>query len=359
MKRVLAALPLLVLATACSREFTRGPVAPSADSAITLGQTTTLSWQNALASRIVATAPHNHLPGPTNFTFIVDGSTVLLGWQAAPGNIAQYIIEAGSLTGLSDLAVFGTGSPATGVGVTSVPAGIYYVRVRAMLADGQPTSVSNEVVVSVGGLCPGAVAPSTTSAPRVGATISFAVTTGCAWTAVSNSPFLSIVSGAAGVGNGVVTVLVPPNLGNSRSGTLLIAGQVVTVTQGAANLHVGFDLYDPATQGGVTTECRINANPSRCLLRSTSFTFGTTAIQSYAWTAQYTYGGELRTRTQTGPSTEFELSDVCGLVSSTADGAPQPVNVTLTVTDSAGSTATATSGAFGQPALQLRLYTCS
>ena len=52
------------------------------------------------------------------------------------------------------------------------------------------------------------------------------------------------------------------------------------------------------------------------------------------------------------------LSEVCGLQSSDPSGAVQPLSVSLTVTDGEGATATAVSGAFGQPALQLRLYTC-
>jgi hypothetical protein len=358
MTRALAAIALVVMSAGCGREFSRGPMSPTAVPGATAGQTATLSWEQAVSAQIMTGAPHNHLPGPSNFTFVVNGSTVHLGWQAAPGEVIHYIIEAGSLSGQSNLAIFSSGSNATGVGVTNVPTGIYYVRVRAVLSDGQLTNVSNEIVVSVGGVCPGVVSPTTIAAPRTGATISIAVTTGCAWTAVSQSPFITVTSGASGTGNGVVSVAVAPNLGGARTGTLMIAGQLVTVTQGAANLHVGFEMFDPATQGGATTECRINANPSRCVLRSTSFTFGTSSIAHYAWTVQYTYGGELRTQTQSGIDPQFVFSEVCGLTSSDASGAFQPLSVTLTVTDSEGASATATSGAFGQPALQLRLYTC-
>ena len=56
---------------------------------------------------------------------------------------------------------------------------------------------------------------------------------GCAWTATADASWLHIVSGATGTGAGTVTFTADPYSGggNSRSGTLTIAGQTVTVTQ--------------------------------------------------------------------------------------------------------------------------------
>ncbi len=69
----------------------------------------------------------------------------------------------------------------------------------------------------------------------VGGTTAIPVTAtpGCAWTAVSNSPFITITSGASGSGNGTVQFSVKYNTGPARSGTLTVAGQTVTVTQPA------------------------------------------------------------------------------------------------------------------------------
>ncbi len=55
--------------------------------------------------------------------------------------------------------------------------------------------------------------------------------TGCTWTAVSNAPFITITSGAAGSGSGTVNFTVAANTGLTRMGTLTIAGQIFTVTQ--------------------------------------------------------------------------------------------------------------------------------
>jgi len=66
-------------------------------------------------------------------------------------------------------------------------------------------------------------------------TISVATGSGCLWTAVTQSGFITVTSGASGSGSGVVGFSVSPNQSTSpRTGTLLIAGQTVTVTQGGA-----------------------------------------------------------------------------------------------------------------------------
>lgn len=54
----------------------------------------------------------------------------------------------------------------------------------------------------------------------------------CAWTATSNNPWISIVSGGSSTGSATVTYSVAENSGSdSRSGTLTIAGQAYGVTQ--------------------------------------------------------------------------------------------------------------------------------
>jgi hypothetical protein len=75
----------------------------------------------------------------------VSGSTVTFNWTPLNG-VAGYRIEAGSSPGLSDLATL-TVPATTTYSVPNVPAGIYYVRLRALGSD----VVSNEVTVSVTG----------------------------------------------------------------------------------------------------------------------------------------------------------------------------------------------------------------
>ena len=88
------------------------------------------------------------LPGaPTALAQAVTGHTVSLTWQAAPGTLSGYVIEAGSAPGLSNLATLPVGV-ATTFSVSSVPGGTYFVRVRATNASGQGPA-SNEVTVVV------------------------------------------------------------------------------------------------------------------------------------------------------------------------------------------------------------------
>ncbi len=89
-------------------------------------------------------------PGAPNFTGVtVSGSNVTLSWTApTTGTATSYVVEAGSATGLANLAVANTGSAATTVGFAGVPSGTYYVRLRAVNALGASV-VSNERVIVV------------------------------------------------------------------------------------------------------------------------------------------------------------------------------------------------------------------
>ena len=71
----------------------------------------------------------------------------------------------------------------------------------------------------------------------VGATGSISVTTnsGCAWTVASSAPFVTVTSASSNTGPGTVTFSISENLGDTRSATLTIAGQAVTVTQAASD----------------------------------------------------------------------------------------------------------------------------
>jgi hypothetical protein len=137
-----------------------------------------------------------------------------------------------------------------------------------------------------------------------------------------------------------------------------IAGQTFTVSQ-PPGVVAAFQMFDPASQSGPTTECRftsLTGQPSTCTLRSTSFTFDATPIVSYSWNIQYTYGGAVNTIT--GTSSSIDVVDTCGKLQSTDDGASNPLSVSLTITDGRGNTATATAGSGNQPAMAVRLYNC-
>jgi all-beta uncharacterized protein/BACON domain-containing protein len=64
--------------------------------------------------------------------------------------------------------------------------------------------------------------------------VSVTAGSGCAWTAQSETDWLSVTSGATGVGSGSVTIRAGVNTGASRTGTATIAGHTFTVSQTAA-----------------------------------------------------------------------------------------------------------------------------
>jgi len=246
------------------------------------------------------------------------------------------------------------------------PGGTFFWRARA--TDGTVTSAfSAGESFRIKSVCAFAVSPTSASVPNAGGTVTVTVTTtsDCAWTAVSNDSSLTVTPGS-GTGNGTVTITAAANSGAPRSATVTIAGQTVTISQGAAappnsSIVVRFNLLDPGTSGGSpTTECRIRGSAgstTTCVVESTSFPLGTNGLVSYDWTVQYTYD-TAKTFTQSGSSPRFSFSDQCGLSGSTETGAEQPLQVTLTVTDNQGNTATATSGSGSQPPLVIRLFMC-
>ncbi len=184
----------------------------------------------------------------------------------------------------------------------------------------------------------------------------------CAWTAVSNVSFITVTAGASGSGNGTVSFTVAGSAGSARTGTLTIAGQTVTVTQGASGLVVGFNMIDNGRGPQVVTECQVRSTstptlPSTCTLQSTSFPLGTTGITDYSWTVSYD-APFTKTLTQSGTSPTMTVSETCGQNPNTPTGQPIELRVTLQVTANTGEVVTVRSGSGSQPPLTLRMFTC-
>jgi hypothetical protein len=94
---------------------------------------------------------------PEHVSALVNGSTVTITWSAPPmAPDSHYVLEAGTSPGAANAAVVSVGQARSFV-ATGVPAGVYYVRVRAVsaLGSGPPSA---DIVVAVGGAiaCEGA-----------------------------------------------------------------------------------------------------------------------------------------------------------------------------------------------------------
>jgi hypothetical protein len=83
-----------------------------------------------------------------NLSATVAGNVVSLFWETSPSSGVQHVVEAGSASGLSNLARLAVPTGATSITVADVPAGTYFVRVRAVNAVGT-SEPSNEIVVNV------------------------------------------------------------------------------------------------------------------------------------------------------------------------------------------------------------------
>lgn len=83
--------------------------------------------------------------------------------------------------------------------------------------------------------CRFSVAPDARDLPAEGGEASVTVSTlgGCAWTASTTAPWIRLASGG-GNGQGVLAFFAEVNTGAARTGTLVVAGQNVSVAQAAA-----------------------------------------------------------------------------------------------------------------------------
>jgi hypothetical protein len=89
------------------------------------------------------------------------------------------------------------------------------------------------VVVMQSGGCTFALASASASIAAGGGRASVAVQTGpgCAWTAASGTPWVTVATGAANSGPAPVELMIEPNTGPARSTTVTIAGRPFSVDQ--------------------------------------------------------------------------------------------------------------------------------
>lgn len=131
-------------------------------------------------------------------------------------------------------------------------------------------------IVQEAAACAFAVSPQTRRLSAAGgeATLSVTAAGGCAWTATTTVPWLTIASGQSGTGNGTVTFRVDANIGDLRTASLTVAGQAIAIVQDAA--ACAYDI-SPSTQsvaaGGASGSLTVTAT-SGC---------GWSAVSDAAW----------------------------------------------------------------------------
>jgi len=161
---------------------------------------------------------------PQNFTATSSGSTVTLMWAPPPPGgdpVTAYLIEAGSASGLSELASFSTGNTLTTFSASGVGAGTYFVRVRAQsgAASGSPSNEARLVVGGGGCVVPGV--PGTLSSSVSGTTVTLT------WSTASGNPTSYVIE--AGSSSGASNLVVSDTGGAATS---------LTATAGAGTYYV-------------------------------------------------------------------------------------------------------------------------
>lgn len=138
----------------------------------------------------------------------------------------------------------GPGSAMVHVDPTSGP-----VRTGAVVVAGRTVTVTQ----SSG--CGATVQPASHAAPAGGATgsVTVAASAGCAWNATASDPWIAITAGAAGSGAGQVHFTIATNTGPARSGSLVVGGRTVAISQASGcvfSVTPGSVTLGPAAQTG-------------------------------------------------------------------------------------------------------------
>ncbi|MEZ5402355.1 MAG: BACON domain-containing carbohydrate-binding protein [Bryobacteraceae bacterium] len=179
------------------------------------GQTVTVTQASACAYSVSPASVNTAAAGGSGSTSVT--TTNGCPWTAAPDS--PWITISSGASGAGSGAVGYIVAPNTGP----------QARAGTIAIGGQTFTVMQAAN------CSYTVNPPTAIATPGGGASSLAVTaaTGCGWTAASNTAWITLSSAGSGSGNGTVSYVVAPNPGAARTGTITVAGRVVTVTQQA------------------------------------------------------------------------------------------------------------------------------
>ena len=242
-----------------------------------------------------------------------------------------------------------------------------YLRYRVNQCD-HPTSVQKVFSqIDGGGVSPTCfvppclftVTPNTQNVTAAGGTFTAVITKtqgeNCTFGVESLGSFVSIVSGASGTDTTTMTYAVAPNPGGARSTQIRVRwtnnSTLLEINQEANT--TAFRMSDPNNDPGETATCLIRTTATPCTFSATGNVTGTA---TYMWVVSYEYGSTIM-HNQAGTSPNFQFTQTCGGPGATASGLEVPLNVTLTVTDSNGTT-TVQSGSGTQPALTIKFFSC-
>ena len=177
-------------------------------------------------------------PPPPTCSYSINPASQSIGALGGTGSIAVSTTAscpwlAASNDGWISVTSGASGSGNGNVAITIAP-NLGPARVGTVTVAGKTYTVSQAAVVP-GPNCTYSIDPTSKTFNEDGATnqkIDVKTQTGCAWTAVSNANWITVVSGQIGVDDGEVRYNVAANpAGTSRQGTMTVAGKTLTVDQ--------------------------------------------------------------------------------------------------------------------------------
>jgi hypothetical protein len=186
-----------------------------------------------ISQSAAATPSCTYTVQPASLSFGSAGGTAALDVQTQAGCAWTAASGASWLTVRS-------GAPDTGAGrieVVAEPNTTGAARSTTLVVAGVSIAVTQAAAAQP---CTFAVQPQSFAIGPLGETVSISVSSaaGCAWTASTSTPWLTVVSGQTGSANGTVSINAAANTtAVARSGTALVAGQTVTFTQAAGDVR--------------------------------------------------------------------------------------------------------------------------
>ena len=214
---------------------------------VSVGQTTD-------ATGTYTVTPCTYSISPSSNSFNSGGGTGIVGVTAPSGCSWTATSNAGWLTITSGSIGNGNGT----VGYSVDPYSGTSSRTGTMTIAGLTFTVTQD------GVCNYSILPTSEHFDCFGGSGSVNVTApdGCDWTATSNDSWIHIISGSPGSGNGTVGYSVDPCSGpSSDTGTMTIAGETFTVTQGALPPEV-MEVIPHANAGIAPDDTRVPNNTS-------------------------------------------------------------------------------------------------
>jgi len=221
---------------------------------------------------------------------------------------------------------------------------------------GTITVAAQTVQVDQGTGCSYAIGTDTFSLDPSGGDRQVAVTapSGCAWTADSRTPWLTVTTGSTGSGPGVVGFRVAPSNGPARAGTLTVAGRTVTVAQSLGcsflvspvSLSVGAPGGASTFQVATTSGCTWSAASGAAWITVTGGTSGSGAGQTQLTVAANAGPARAASATIAGESVQISQASGCAYTvsPSTQDAAGTGSTGAASISTAAGCSWTARSG---------------